>query len=731
MSVRVSIIWILLLLLAAGVMGGLRYRQAYTVIDPTRVAFSEIKNLTYDPTTGIFEVTAPDPFGYLELPAHSIPLRELRMEFAGAAQPGGWYVYPSPAHLRTLVLNQDWVVTAEAEATKTGHALVWTMEGSRIARIDFPDGLNTPMTLERIVLTTDYVSSFSPLFMGTILASAAAFLFFVATALRGHWRRPGAQLAFMITLIVIKVLLAQGLGQTFMMHLKHDDRLFMNQAQSIHAGEWLGEFDELTLAKGPTYSMFLALSAASGLPLQLNQLIFHSIACLVFIWAVSPWFRRAGWRIGLFTVLLFDPHSMSAELMGRVLRSGIHPALTLFMFAGLTGLVARARYLPKHLVGWATLTAVAGVCFWFSREEGVWAVPSVLLLLGVATLHGWQARERVERFRFLGTVWVLPAILFLGGQNLLRAVNHHHYGVWIGVDVMEGSFPAAYGALTRVTNPDPIPGVPTTRATRELIYEVSPTFAQLKSRIENEMLPKWRGAGWKRYPHARAGEEIRHGWFSWAIREAAHKAGVYADAPTAERFWQDVADEVNTAVEEGRLPGSSPRHGFFPIWDPSFNAPAVRAWFRAIDLVARSDDFKAHGGPSRGDKDEINKMAEFFHAKPVHEISSAAVDVKMRLMIYQVYAWMGWPLTALALVATGWLAVRSFRQVSARYALAALLAFWGGVVALALVVALIQASAFTALIGSYLGPAAPLMMVCWVLAPWLAWIHNPFNTSDS
>lgn len=730
MSTRVSIFWILILAVAAGTMSGLRYRQAVTIFDPAEVSFSEIKNLDYDPATGVFEVTSADPFGYLELPAHSIPLQSLRMEFTGAPQPGGWYVYPSPAHLRTLVLNQDWVVTAEVETTETGHALVWILDNSRIARIDFPDELRTPMTLERIVLETDYVSSSSPLFIGSILAAAAAFLLAVATPLRGHWHRPGAQLAFMLALVVIKILLAQGLGQTFMVHFQHDDRLFMDQAQAIHAGEWLGEFNELTLAKGPTYSIFLAISAASGLPLQFNQLVFHSFACLVFVWALSPWLKSAGWRIGLMTVMLFDPHSMSAELMGRVLRSGIHPALTLFMFAGLMGLVTRARANPTRLTGWAILAALAGVSFWYSREESIWAVPSAILLLGVAALRGWP-RARAEQLRFMGIVLVMPLVLFLAGQHLLRAINHQHYGVRIGVDSLEGAFPAAYGAISRVTNPDPIPGVPTTRATRELIYAESPTFARLKERIEGEMLPKWHQAGWKRYPHPRAGEEIRHGWFSWALREAAAKEGFYADATTAENFWQDVADEINTAVDEGRLPGSGPRHGFFPVWDSSYNAPAFRAWFRAIDLVARSDDFKAHGIPSRGDRKLIQERAEFFHAKPVYEISTAKVDAKFRLMVYQVYAWLGWPLTALALFATGWLAVKSIRITAARYALATLLAFWGGIVALALVVALIEASAFTALIGAYLGPAAPLMITCWVLAPWLAWIHNPFASAES
>ena len=728
MSPRLSIILVVSLAVIAGGLALVRQSQVITDWGPEDIRFGEINNLDYDPTDGVFEVTGPDPYGYLELPAHSIPLLDLKLVFAGAYRPGGWYIYPCPAHLKQPIINQDWVVTADAVPQGDDHALVWTFEGSQLARIDFPDELlGQPMTLKQASLTTSYESSRSKIYLGSILCGAAALLLLLIHLLTTFAHHPTGQTGIMLTLLAAKIALARNLGQTFMTQLLHDDRLFMNQGRSIFAGDWLGPFHEITLAKGPTFSVFLALSAASGWPLQFNILLFHGLACLVFVGAVSPWIVKPAWRILLFSLLLFDPFSMSAELIGRVLRSSIHPALTLLTFAGLLGMVTRADRTWLKLLPWTLLAGLAGAAFWYSREEGIWAVPSALLLTGTATWLAWRGRG--ARWAPLLLVLVLPVTVFWTAKTTVRAINHHYYGVWIGVDVLEGAFPDAYGAILRVENPDPLGGVPATRATRELIYAQSPTFALLREQMEGAMQEKWAFAGWHRQPpHERSETEIRGGWFPWALREAAARAGYYETAEQAETLWRSIAEEINTAVDEGRLRGGGPRSGFAPVWDNSYALPTIRNWFRAVDLVVRSQDFGGQGIPSRGTTEDIQMMAETYHANPVLAVGPAHADTRIRMMVNQIYHWIGWPLTALALFATGVLAVRSKKSSSARIVLAVLLAFWGGFTAIALVVAVVEATSFVAVIGAYLGPAAPLLIVAWVLAPYFAWVHSPADS---
>lgn len=720
MSVRALVISCLALALLAGALAYQRHTEAYDVLSPREITTQEINNLDYDPETGVFRVTGPDPFIYLDLPRHSIPLRELRLEFKGPAQPGGWYVYPCPAHLRQPIINQDWVVTAVAEPRGDDHTLVWTLDNSQLARIDFPDELNVPLTLERAVLTTDYASSRSSVYVGMIAAGILAGLLVLVGGLGPRLAHPAAQGTLMIVLIALKVWIASSMGQTFMTVMAHDDRLFMMQGRSIFSGEWLGPFNELTLAKGPVFPLLLAAFAATGWSLQLNVSLFHAISVVLFVVAISPWVRRTGWRMALFALLLFDPQSLSAEVIGRILRGMVQPALTLATIAGCVGMLCRTRQPLWQSLPWAVLAGLAGAAFSYSREEGIWLAPTVALLVGTAAVLRWRT---TSSHRWTVTlIALIPLAVYTGGRASVRVINQAHYGMAIGVDGGETAFGEAHGAILRVTNPDPLPGAPTTAATRALIYEQSPAFAELEEFFETEMVPKWRHAGWNHYEaHARSGEEIRNGWFSWAIREAAAYHGHYATAAKADAYWQRVADEINRAVDEGRLPGGAPRSGFFPRWDESYTWPTVRGCFQALDLMVRFTDFLPHGIPSQGEPSEIAEMAAFYHVEPTLEVSAGSWDGQVRQTIARIYSWVGWPLTILALVATAWLVrnARSHRGTIPQ--LVVLFALWGGALALALIVSLVEATSFPAIIGAYLAPAVPLLISCWVLAPLWVW----------
>jgi hypothetical protein len=713
--------------LLAGALASWRGQEQVQQRLPAGFEIIDLNHLDWNPTTGIFTVTGEDPHGTIVIPPPTFPLDELRLEFSGPAQPGGWYVYAAPEHL-PLRLDQDQVVTAVAESTASGHALVWTLDASLLARIDFPDELTVPMQLERARFTSRFAHGTSVIFALSAIAASVAAILILWLIVRPVLVFAPVFWGIAAALLATKLWLATGLGIGVQAPLRHDDQLFMEQALSIAAGDWLGAYDQLTLSKGPTYSVFLALSAATGVSLQFNEVLFHGLACIVFVIAIAPWLPRAEWRLVLLIALLFEPHSMSAELIGRVLRGAIQPALTLFTLAGLVGMVTRAKGRPARLWPWTLLASVAGVAFWFSREEGIWLAPTAILLFATALIMGWSSAATH------GSRWVacliLPLVVFTGGKMLLRGVNFAHYGVPIGVDVVGGSFPAAYGAMLRVTSPDPIPGVPITSTTRKLIYPHSPAFAELEWALEGPLTQSWGQAGWDELPeHPRARQEIRGGWFQWALREGAAANRRYKSAPDAEAYWRRVADEINAAVDSGALAGDAPRHGLFPVWQESYTFAVARNWFKALDLVVRFTPFEAHSLASTGDPAAIKRYADFLNINPVIEPKPADRDSIARTNIRQAFAIVGWPLTGLALFATAVVITRSFKNRSLRARSAVLLALWGGAAALILVVTLVHVTSFWAITGNYLGPSVPLIVSCWVLAPVWAWC--PTRDSDA
>ena len=74
-----------------------------------------------------------------------------------------------------------------------------------------------------------------------------------------------------VALTLAKLWLTQGQAIFAIGTAGHDDQLFVKLADSLVSGQWLGPYDQLTLAKGPLYSLWIALVFLIGLPLGLAQ----------------------------------------------------------------------------------------------------------------------------------------------------------------------------------------------------------------------------------------------------------------------------------------------------------------------------------------------------------------------------------------------------------------------------------------------------------------------------
>ena len=57
----------------------------------------------------------------------------------------------------------------------------------------------------------------------------------------------------------------------------HDDQLFVKLAAHIINGEWLGPYDQFTLAKGPIFPLFIAATFWIGLPLIFAKQLFYQL----------------------------------------------------------------------------------------------------------------------------------------------------------------------------------------------------------------------------------------------------------------------------------------------------------------------------------------------------------------------------------------------------------------------------------------------------------------------
>ena len=133
----------------------------------------------------------------------------------------------------------------------------------------------------------------------------------------------------------------------------HDDLLFINHADSLLSGNWLGEFNQMTLIKEPFYPMFIALSNLLSLPLLLAEHLFYALACWLFVWAVGPLVRQRIMLLAAFIFLLLNPGSYNYPAVGRIFQLAIYAPLALIVMSLLLGMAIRATAPWRTAIGWS------------------------------------------------------------------------------------------------------------------------------------------------------------------------------------------------------------------------------------------------------------------------------------------------------------------------------------------------------------------------------------------
>ncbi len=383
----------------------------------------------------------------------------------------------------------------------------------------------------------------------------------------------------------------------------HDDRLFLLLAESLIKGEWLGAYNQMTLAKGPFYSIWIAGLYWLGIPLGLGVQLAYAGACALLTSACRPAIRSAGLLFAIYAFLLWNPMSFEGPTLGRIIRQQIYTPLALVILAGLVALYGRRAEKLSRQLPWAILLGLASGCFWLTREESVWLVPSVGLL-AVAAIVGAYRISRLQAgtmARSLGVTIACAALPIL----LVAWQNHRHYG-WFGtVEFRAPEFNDAYGAMVRVKMGPEIPYVPVTRQAREAMYAISPSFAKLQPFLEGDYGRDWAGAGTPMTKQPAAERQIGGGWMTWALRDTVAAAGFCHDAKEAMIFYQKIADDINRACDEGRLPAYPRRSGFLPRWQAGQTAEVLRTSGIFFNFVVSYQSFNAHTLPSIGDDNDL------------------------------------------------------------------------------------------------------------------------------
>ena len=344
-----------------------------------------------------------------------------------------------------------------------------------------------------------------------------------------------------------------------------DDGLMMRLATSIREGNWLGEYDYLTLGKHSFFALWLAFLNVLHVNFLVGGQLLYAAACLVLLAAVKPLFRTNAARGLVFLAVLWLPASW-AQFTLRVYRDNIYPALVLLALGGLVGAFCRFAQPAKRAVPYYVVAGAALAAAWLCHEDNALLLPFVGCAAAVYLVFLFTSKTAGQKRAKLALL-LLPLALWAGGITAWKAMNYRYYGRFIVSDFSQGEFADAMGALTRVAPDAQQRYIPIPYQTRQMLYEISPTLASIQDEIEN-------GDMYSRYGYADKPEFIANG-IHWMLREAAANAGVYATPETARAFWQAVADEVNAACDAGEVPAGRKHSGVFSPVKAEYILPSL------------------------------------------------------------------------------------------------------------------------------------------------------------
>lgn len=395
-------------------------------------------------------------------------------------------------------------------------------------------------------------------------------------------------------IILFRLFLATDMALFAIPYSPHDDQHFLEQGISLYKGNWLGDYSNMTLIKGPFYPMFLLLNHIVGLPLLLSELLLYILASLLVVVLIRKLTTNNTFSILIFIVLLFNPIVYSDQLT-RVIREGVYTAMS--MLALFSCMELYYSYLKNKVMSkrWIILSGLSLSGFWLTKEDGIWLLPAIGFMVVCFAFKLYKEQALTKKAFF---VLLSPFVILYFFINVICLINHLNYGIYEVVEFNNKEFKDAYGSLIRVKVDTQKVYIPVNVTTREKLYKVIPAFNEIK---EGEYIMKgWSQVGpyCKLYPETCG--ETAGGWFMWSFRDAVALKGHYENAQMAKDYYARLSSEINEACDSKKLDCYPMRSSFLPRMSNNDYLRTIKAFFIGWKDLLLLNDYSSNKGYSIG-----------------------------------------------------------------------------------------------------------------------------------
>ncbi len=390
----------------------------------------------------------------------------------------------------------------------------------------------------------------------------------------------------MVIVSIIKILLVCNLPVRAAPNSVHDSWLMVKTAKSLMEGQWLGNYTDKTLIKGPFFPLFLAFSKTSTLSYLFCASFFYLVGCWVFTFAVRGIFDKNIYLAILFIVLAFNPISFDSIAFQRIYRGSMSPTQVLLICGCLFAVFLRRENSLKKLLPWLITAGFALASMWLTREDSIWILPFVLLMLALTAFmliyHYYQTRKKT--YLINAASCLLPIIILQCCLAVVSAINYAHYGIFTTNEINNSNFTKAMRSIYSVKPSEVIDYVSVPRSTVKTLYKLSPSLSSIRKTWEPRL------DGWEQFGKVPGDNEVEDGWFFWSLRHAVAAAGMYRKAQIADNFYLKVHIEIDQALKEKKAESRATMpSALMSPWRSEYGKKLPAAITKAFKFVATFD----------------------------------------------------------------------------------------------------------------------------------------------
>lgn len=346
----------------------------------------------------------------------------------------------------------------------------------------------------------------------------------------------------------------------------HDDTLFFRLAENISNYNWLGDFENTTLIKGPIYPLFLSFSITTGISLRVLESLLICFASLYFVKSLSFLDMSKVSYFILFFLLVNYPFQYS-PLDYRLLRDMIYPWILLLLIAEIFFFYNYMTHCFKNPIKYDSNFFKHSLSFSFYlflflniREEGIWIFPTLLTLIFFFLFSNLLKKyyKRIIFFSF-SIFFILLFLLIL--NSIFSNLNKLTFNYSEIVEFKDKNYVDGYSSLYRfqdVDSEDFDPRIGITKKTWKKLFEHVPSLSRIEPHIHSSAFLNWLPMGCETITNQRPPDDSRKincqnemtvGFQIFAFRDAVYSSGLN-DPSSVSNYMSQVSKEIDLACAD-------------------------------------------------------------------------------------------------------------------------------------------------------------------------------------